>query len=170
MKENSWKDIAELIGIAAIVASLIFVGLQMKQSQDIALAAQYQARTDTIVNLYSENKQHAIGAELWGNLMKTWPDDELGMSAAGEAIIRNMEPQQLAWVYYELSSQFRIHENHHYQYQAGFLDEESSRAFNSGLKAFLSSAPLAVDIWEGEKKSFRESFRIKVDSVIDEIE
>ncbi|RLC55108.1 MAG: hypothetical protein DRI30_08110 [Chloroflexi bacterium] len=36
MKKTDWKDIAELVGIAAIVASLIFVGLQMKQAQDIA--------------------------------------------------------------------------------------------------------------------------------------
>ncbi len=39
MKPVVWKDVLELIGIAAIVASLIFVGLQLKQSQDIALSA-----------------------------------------------------------------------------------------------------------------------------------
>ncbi len=38
MKPVVWKDVLELIGIAAIVASLIFVGLQLKQSQDIALS------------------------------------------------------------------------------------------------------------------------------------
>jgi hypothetical protein len=36
MKKTDWKDTVELVGIAAIVASLIFVGLQMKQAQDIA--------------------------------------------------------------------------------------------------------------------------------------
>ena len=30
---TNWKDIAELIGIAAIVASLVFVGLQMRQDR-----------------------------------------------------------------------------------------------------------------------------------------
>jgi len=39
MKMASWKDTAELIGIAAIVGSLIFVGLQMRQDQAIARAA-----------------------------------------------------------------------------------------------------------------------------------
>ena len=38
MKSN-WKETAELIGIAAIVASLAFVGLQMRQEQAIARAA-----------------------------------------------------------------------------------------------------------------------------------
>lgn len=37
MKSMNWKDTAELVGMAAIVASLIFVGLQMRQTQDIAL-------------------------------------------------------------------------------------------------------------------------------------
>jgi hypothetical protein len=38
VKTTDWKSTAELIGIAAIVASLIFVGLQMRQEQEIAQA------------------------------------------------------------------------------------------------------------------------------------
>ena len=37
MKNIGWKGVAEFIGISAIVGSLIFVGLQMQQTQDIAL-------------------------------------------------------------------------------------------------------------------------------------
>lgn len=37
MKSGNWKDSAELIGIAAIVASLVFVGIQLRQEQRIAL-------------------------------------------------------------------------------------------------------------------------------------
>ena len=38
MKKADWKDIAELIGIASIVASLVFVGLEMRQARHLALA------------------------------------------------------------------------------------------------------------------------------------
>jgi hypothetical protein len=38
LKKSNWKDIAELIGLGAIVASLVFVGLQMRQEQIIARA------------------------------------------------------------------------------------------------------------------------------------
>ena len=38
MKSIGWKDGAELVGIVAIVASLVFVGLEMRQSQQIALS------------------------------------------------------------------------------------------------------------------------------------
>jgi len=37
LKTANWKDIAELIGIAAIVVSLVFVGLQLRQEQEIAI-------------------------------------------------------------------------------------------------------------------------------------
>ena len=43
MQSTSWKDIVELVGIVAIVGSLIFVGLQMRQAQEIAIADGYSA-------------------------------------------------------------------------------------------------------------------------------
>ncbi len=51
MKTTNWKDIAELIGIGAIVGSLIFVGFQMRQDKLIAEAQIYAERDDTTVNL-----------------------------------------------------------------------------------------------------------------------
>ncbi len=36
MNSTEWKGVAELVGIAAIVASLIFVGLQMRQEHTFA--------------------------------------------------------------------------------------------------------------------------------------
>ncbi len=57
-----WKGTAELVGLAAIVASLIFVGLQMRQDQEIAEAQAYidasAALTD--LNQYIENNK-----EVW---------------------------------------------------------------------------------------------------------
>jgi len=38
MNAKSWKDVAELFGIAAIVVSLVFVGLQLRQDQIVAHA------------------------------------------------------------------------------------------------------------------------------------
>jgi hypothetical protein len=48
MKSTNWKDVAELIGIAAIVASLLFVGLQMQQEQEIAISETHSSVTQTI--------------------------------------------------------------------------------------------------------------------------
>ena len=46
MKDTDWKDIAELVGIAAIVASLLFVGLQMQQDRHL-VRAELAAQTYT---------------------------------------------------------------------------------------------------------------------------
>lgn len=62
MKSRDWKEIAELIGIAAIVASLIFVGLQMKQAQDIAQA---ERRSLVASNEIEVANVITANAEIW---------------------------------------------------------------------------------------------------------
>ena len=37
MKKTDWKVFAELIGFVAIVASLVFVGIELRQSRAIAI-------------------------------------------------------------------------------------------------------------------------------------
>ena len=51
MKLSGWKDTVELIGIAAIVASLVFVGLQMRQEQEIAIVDTYGELSQTNIDL-----------------------------------------------------------------------------------------------------------------------
>lgn len=59
LKASNWKDVAELLGIVAIVASLVFVGLQIRQDRAIA-EAQVFAEQDAVViemaNLISANR------------------------------------------------------------------------------------------------------------------
>ena len=58
MDSSKLNDWMQIVGMFAIVASLIFVGLQMKQSQEIAIAAQYQARAESAMNI------HQVGMEI----------------------------------------------------------------------------------------------------------
>ena len=51
MKRISLDVWIQLIGMFSIVVSLLFVGLQMQQSQTIALASQQQARTEVLVDI-----------------------------------------------------------------------------------------------------------------------
>ncbi len=45
-KINEWLQV---VGMFGVIASLIFVGLQMKQTQQIALSSIYQGRSDASV-------------------------------------------------------------------------------------------------------------------------
>jgi len=62
LKEMDWKGTAELVGLAAIVASLIFVGLQMRQDQEIAQA---QALVDASAVVTDLNQFIESNKEVW---------------------------------------------------------------------------------------------------------
>ena len=66
MAQKSWKEIAELIGLTAIVASLVFVGMQMKQSQQLAFAESAQIMRANDIEQGSLEAQH-IDVWLRGN-------------------------------------------------------------------------------------------------------
>ena len=74
MNHTNWKDIAELLGIGAIVASLIFVGLQIQQDQEIAIAATYGTLAESTANIADLIDRNA---EVW---QRGLDDEELSSS------------------------------------------------------------------------------------------
>ena len=103
----SFTGVANFLGVIGIIGSLIFVALELRQSQRIAIAAQQQARTilraNQILSTY-EFSENEIGVE---NI--PW-----GEQSDLQRYIR--EQRQ---VYY-----WTINENNYYQYQIGLLDDE----------------------------------------------
>ena len=139
MKSTNWKDIAELVGSATIVASLIFVGLQMKQSHDIALAAQYQARAQATMDLYTA----AIEAGYdWSSAAKPEAEQTPVEIAAAESVRR------WGWTAFE---------NHHFQYQAGYLTQESWDGLRNRIRDLYAN-PAGRATFEGRKRYMRQSF------------
>jgi hypothetical protein len=47
LKPANWKTVAEFVGISAIIGSLIFVGLQLRQEQAIAIVDTYGSVTES---------------------------------------------------------------------------------------------------------------------------
>ena len=67
MKKLEINDFIQIAGMFGIIGSLIFVGLQMKQTQTIALGEQIQARNQMLLDsqLILLGDEH-IGRELIG--------------------------------------------------------------------------------------------------------
>ena len=67
MKNAYWKDFAELVGIAAIVASLLFVGIELRQNTAAVHAATMMELTavsnDSIIQLAIDSELAAIVAK-----------------------------------------------------------------------------------------------------------
>jgi hypothetical protein len=86
MNSLHWRDVAELVGVAAIVASLIFVGLQLKQDRKLGMADITSARTESAValtQLVTENRELWIKGLAGEELSKV---DEMTFFAIAETI------------------------------------------------------------------------------------
>ena len=161
MNSEKIHDWLQLVGMAAVVASLLFVGLQLKQSQDIAVASQYQARFDSTVEL--------MGAFLGSST---------AMSVIGQDVLRTVESsnkvpadlknwfteQPVEELAYRAISAFvflKVLDNHYYQYQSGFLSEEAWAAFRTEGDQNLNDPfrfeslilEMNPDVW---RRSFRQ--------------
>jgi hypothetical protein len=54
------KDIAELMGLVAIVASLVFVGMQLRQAQDIAIAEGFTSHFSSRIEVANNIKEDMV--------------------------------------------------------------------------------------------------------------
>jgi len=62
MKSANWKEVAELVGTAAIVATLVFVGFQMRQAQAIA---QGEMNAAVLANAIAGSNAIIANADIW---------------------------------------------------------------------------------------------------------
>ena len=94
----------QLLGMVGVIGGLIFVGLEMQQSQRIALAAQQQARTEIFTDLM--NSLTVSGVSYEGLL---GPSEK----SPQEIIAKSNLSNSMLWVF----------ENDFLQYRLGLLDQ-----------------------------------------------
>ena len=104
----SFSKLTEIIGVTAVVVSLLFVAVELQQSNRIATVAAYQTRISEIQNL---NKELALSNELATILEKV---DSEGVAALSPVEFRRAK----AWHAMIL----RGMQGQYYQYQQGFLE------------------------------------------------
>lgn len=147
-KLNDWMQV---IGLFAVVASLVFVGLQMKQAHEIALAETYQARAEMSVNLESEA---SANPEFTSAMAKVYRGE--AEKVTGE--------ERIALEYY-LGASITMFENLHFQYLSGFLPEEHWSRNLEDINCMMSLPAYRTII---EEWNFRDSFQSLLDRAIDE--
>ena len=69
MKKVDFNFLIQLLGMIGIIGSLLFVGLEMRQSQRIALAGHQQDRMAVFVDITNTFTEAGINSILW-NLKK----------------------------------------------------------------------------------------------------
>ena len=103
MKNVSVDVLIQLVGMLGLLAGLIFVGLEMRQSQIIALSAQQQSRTELftgIVNSLNESGDES----LFEVLTKVTNNEPL---SPAETKVSENYAFQLVWIFENVFIQYR---------------------------------------------------------------
>lgn len=151
MNSQKLNDWLQIVGLFGVIGSLVFVGLQLKQTQTIALSETYQARSMAAVEA---NMAAVNSPEILSGLSKIYKDrfDELTMP----------EAVALEWLIW---ANVTMIENNHFQFQSGFLSQEHWERNLDQLKCMLT-VPLFRDVvtWP-----LRDSFEKVISDVMKEI-
>ena len=123
MKKVSLDTWIQLLGVLAVVASLIFVGLELRQSQRIALADQEQQRA------IAQQQNFWAFLEAGYDLDKIFRAQVLGELSHGEIVARRTN-HHIQW--YIAESDFA-------QYQNGLMSDEVFEAKKRNLTRLLRS-------------------------------
>ena len=148
MKNVTWKTVIESAGILAIVVSLVFVGLQLRQSQEIAIAAQYQARAQAAQSMYMSLQESGTSLN------------------AGRKSVSEMTPVERYTAENVNRWAWTQSDNLYFQYHAGFLDEESLKGMKYRVRRVFGSCDRRY-IWEEMRNFLRPSFVDYVESLPD---
>ena len=170
MKQANLRDWLEIVGIFAVVASLIFVGMQLVLDRKVALAEQYSSRAESAKadrrsSLESQDYMQYI-EDKWelGDRPTYWNEDwEIARRLDDGAI-------SVKGVFAEITGlQLDIigYDSVYFQYQQGFLDEELWNQLREGMKRAMARDELTRVIYE---RRARSTIRPVVEELLREIE
>ena len=146
------KQLVELVGISGLIASLVFVGLQLRQSQEIAIAGQYQSRAELVHSSY------LVSLESTGVSLRLRELHRLDRELSDEeSRAMNILTQEF----------FLLYDNNHFQYEIGFLDIGTWEGLRVGMRNVLRNQP-AREYFQARREGFRPSYVEWVESILSE--
>ena len=149
MKFKEWNEIAELVGITAIVVSLVFVGYELRQSTAIA-------RSDAYSNFSSQFFELASGAAL---------DERMSglISRVNQgAMPGDFTPEEQVSIRMYQGAAVRVWEGLFRSVQAGVLPED---ALESAANGILVNNNYFKTTWASTKQLYTSDFVVYFESL-----
>ena len=153
MRKIAIEDLIQLLGMVGIIGSLVFVGLEMRQSQMIAQAGQQQDRTAIFFGLIGSNNEAGVD---W---QSTVYEADVGKSEAytpTEIVRRN-----------NFHAHLFTYENDYFQYMQGLMPQQVWDAKLVALEFFYNQCDMRV-IMEYRVKWFPAGFVEIINNLNDE--
>ena len=141
MKEPNWiwKETAEVLGVIGVVASLIFVGVEIRQNT-------YAVRGATL---------HAVSQQSLDLVMAGLDNPEL-RSAFTAAWENRLSPEQRDLMVWFISAKLRADENRFRQVQLGILDASTIQQLSNHAAYRL---PYFAEYWDQNGGNFAPDFQ-----------
>lgn len=136
--------VIQLVGTLGVVASLVFVGVQIRQNTK---ATRVQVQENMTAGYISTSQAVIDNAEVFTR----------GIAATRESFAKFSSAEKL--IYFGLIfAMFKHFENIHSQHERGFIDTESWTAWSEHVLMYFNQPGVKV-WWELRRGSFRPSFR-----------
>jgi uncharacterized protein (UPF0212 family) len=149
---NNYRIIVELTSVVAIILSLVFLALEVKQSNQLAKAEIRQALNVTDMEVYKVQMEEDIIAKALYKINKNLPIDDYEEYQLNEFQKFN----------------FRDFDNSFYQYRIGLFDENVWFAYRRIIKSLLTENYIML-MWRNSNQSFSIEFQDEVSNIIIEI-
>ena len=146
----SGKALRETLGFLAVVASLVFLAMEIGQNTDALASASSTALTDQSLEFFAVGLDNQVVARA------------LYKQEAGEAL-DGFETAQLTRLEY---MNFRIFENAFLQYRSGYYDQAEWDRYRRIITRALRDRPVVRVMWEQNRgEGFTPAFEREVDSL-----
>ena len=157
MDSAKLNDYVQIVGIAALVASLVFVGLQLKQAQEVAIAGQYQDRYATATEFWIAREQSDVQVRSTGqSAMRRW-----GLPIGFD---EEITPDEFGSRYLFARIVLAQFDNHHFQYLAGYSTDEIWAVHQTQLRDIVA-LPLYQYVFENNRDKYRTSYGVLYDTL-----
>ncbi len=162
-KLNDWMQV---FGIFALVASLVFVGMQMRQEHEIARVMIYQSRASNAAEILASAASNPDAAVAVINTAFGDPNKPIQMDGwAAPITAKDIYLGRL-----QAQSFLTLTDNSFYQYQNGFLPEDHWQSVRSTVKNVLSDMPFIRYHVETTLDERRPAFREELIKMLAEID
>jgi len=145
------RTLVEIVGVVAVVISIVFVGMELRQNTDAVQTANHFSLLELNMGVNEYYYQYPKLAVVWDQIDA---GDESKFTEEQRADARQIRMMQ-----------FNIWEAAFYSHRSGQLDEELWRAWESSYLDYLKTVATR-EWWESRKDRFGISFQHYIDGLI----
>lgn len=154
MTLSDLADLAEIVGSVAVVVSLVYLAVQVRQNTHSVRSATLQANT-----------------ALWNSIISTLADPgSVEAYAAGLTGQKDISPVIYTQFFLHCRRIFVAFEDQHFQFRQGILDKETYKGYERSIsEQFLAFQGFRI-WWEQSKNVFSPQFVEYIDDLISRTE